>query len=214
MLVGVLAWPALATLRNENRAATGAFEPGRGYSASDRLRMDLLIGAARPYPAPVEIGQPTGADVLRYGLIPRALDSGRRQISTGRLINQMMGGSPLSSNTFMLIGNVWLLSGPLGLFIYTALTAGVLSIVLMRRTGPYRSALLVLGIHYLAWMGITFPDNLIDLVQSLITVGIAALLVRIVGRSVKVRPHKRDYPRPPLGKSVVGMHALETNARI
>lgn len=185
-LVGVLAWPTLAIIRNERRTAAGAAGFHGGYDAKSRLRMDQLIGTASDYRPGMDVGQPADLDIVRYGLVPRALDPDRPTVATGVLLNELRGGGPFSSYTFMLIGNVWLLGGWIVFVGYWAGVAALIAVLLARReAGPWAAALLVLAVQYLVWMGCTYPDAMIGFLQSLVSLAVAWLLVS----------HSRRWPR-------------------
>ncbi len=177
MLIGVLVWPTIADIRNQIRLEQGV-DAGyaRDFEAGERLRMDRLMGLANQFDAPIDIGQPSATDTVRYGLVPRLLDPDRPPLSTGALLNVMMGGTLNSSYTFMLIGNIWIFDGYLGLVAYFVIVALLVAWLYSRRMGPAKSSVLVLAIQYLLWMGGTYPESLIGFFQALVSFCLAWLV--------------------------------------
>jgi hypothetical protein len=199
ILLGVLVWPTLANFRNQQRIAQGADSNyARDFDAPQRLRMDLLIGSARNYDVPVDVGQPSIVETVgRYGLIPRFVDPDRPQIATGRLLSVLVGSTSTSSYTFMLVGNLWMLEGLWGLIIYPALVALLFKFLLLRRASPLSAGILVLAIYYLSWMGATYPDVVIGFVQAVVAALVAYGLIART-RFGHERPKRRWRIHPVL----------------
>lgn len=186
---GVLLWPLIVDARNEFRTSYGGRSATSAsyiqYDAYERLRLDIFLGAAAKFDPIIDVGQPTWTQVLRYGLIPRALDQTRPLLSTGTNLNVAVGGGTTSSYTFTLLGNTYLLSGPLGLAGYLT-SLSLLLFALLRRATAFTFAIAVLVVHQLAWMGSTYPDNVAGFLQTLVSCCLA-WLVAVARRPVQAR---------------------------
>lgn len=180
MLLSVVVWPSVADYRNQQRVQQSGIMSTQStdLDSRERLRMDVFIGAASRVDAPVDIGQPSLADIAHYGVIPRVLDPQRPQVATGRQFNRMLGGSRASSYTFMLVGNVWVLTGTTGLVVYSAVVALMLSLLLVRGVGPLKMCAIGLALQSLVWMGATYPDNVIGFIQSQLSLAVAWFVIR------------------------------------
>lgn len=205
-LVALALWPAVFELRNEIRTAAGV-AVDESVGAYDRLRFDEQIARADGLRVPLELGQPGIVDIVRYGVVPRALDPGRPQVSTGRLINVALGGGPTSAYSFLPVTTTYVLVGPAPLFAWYAGLALLVRLVWYegRRLTPARTVILtVLMAGPLGWFS-TYPDQVIGAIQTLVA-GIPLFVVlalvrssrRPVGRAAQaaeVRPHRLDGHR-------------------
>ena len=179
-LVAILLWPAYQAVRNENRIGYGGsvVAATQTVSALDRLREDLLLSQAAVVGDELDVPQASVADVVRYGLIPRALDPDRPPLPSGKLLNAALGGSARSSNTFTVIGNLYSLDGGLAaIAVYCSLLA-LWTAALVRRLSPLRLALFAITVHGMLWIEGIYPDSLIGLVQATVSVSLVWLLVR------------------------------------
>lgn len=170
LIIVLLAWPALYSLRNALRVEMGAaVDPT--VSAFDRLRFDEQLTAVAQFDVPVDAGQLDGAEVLRYGIVPRVLDPGRPNVSSARLINQLLGGSSTSSFNFLSIGTLYFFYGPSGLVLFYFVAALVFCLIVSRavRAGPIAACMMTLAASYLFGWASTFPDTVIGYLQALIS---------------------------------------------
>lgn len=174
----LLIWPTLFSLRNDARISAGV-RVSSSVSAYDRIRYDQQITEGARLPVGVDIGQPEGLELVRYGLVPRFIDPSRPPLTTGRRINQLLGGSDTSSYTFLPVATLYVLEGPWRTAFYYAGAALVLS--LMLRAGSHVTPLRLVGLALiiqgvLGWLG-TYPDNLIGTLQGAVAFLPIAVLV-------------------------------------
>ncbi|KWV33684.1 hypothetical protein AWV63_05735 [Micromonospora rifamycinica] len=134
-VVLVLVWPTMFAYRNGIREEQG-IAVDSAVTATDRMRLDRQLTAVEGIEVPVDLGQPGLTDHLRYGLIPRILDSDRPALSTGQQINQFLGGGPTSASSFLLLGNIWFFAGPVGVVAVHAFWAGFVALLLRWRARP------------------------------------------------------------------------------
>ena len=187
MTVGALIWPLLYTQRNEVRAVTSSSTLyGQEITASDRLREDLLLLQAARVGRSIDVGQPSLLEVVRFGLIPRVVDPGRGELSTGRLLSGALGYSPRSAYTTTILGNIYLLGGGMvAVFVVPALL-GVACSGLIRRLRAF-SMVLVLGvIQTCLWIESLWPDGLGAPLQIFVSTLIAIAFLKVL-RSTKRR---------------------------
>jgi hypothetical protein len=179
LIIVLVAWPTLYTLRNSLRVEMGA-SVDRSVSAFDRLRFDEQLSSVAQFDVPVDAGQPDAVDILRYGLIPRVLDPNRPDLSSARLINRILGGSETSSFNFLSIGTLYFFYGPVGLVVYYFGAALLFRLVVSRsvRAGPIALCMATLaGSSLLGWAS-TFPDAVIGYLQALVAfIPVLVLLV-------------------------------------
>ncbi|MBW4705886.1 hypothetical protein [Micromonospora sp. RL09-050-HVF-A] len=138
-VVLLLAWPTMFAQRNAIREESGVMVDTQ-VTAADRLRLDSQLTAVAGFEVPVEIGQPGVVDYFRYGLVPRVIDPDRPALSTGQRINQFLGGGPTSAFNFLLLGNIWLFDGPVGVVAVHAFWAGFVALLLRWRGDRGRPA--------------------------------------------------------------------------
>lgn len=177
-LVVLIAWPSLFALRNEDRVS-GGVAVSSSLGAFDRLRYDLQITRADGLGHTIEIETPGPADILRYGLVPRFLDPGRPESSTGARINVYLGGSATSSYSFLSATNLYVLDGPVATSLFYVMWAVALSILLRggRRVTPLRVMYLGFAVAGpLGWFT-TYPDSSIGLIQGIVSTAPVALFV-------------------------------------
>lgn len=206
-LAVLVAWPTLFALRNEARVE-GGVAVSSSVGALDRLRYDLQITRAEPLGYPIDLDTPGPLEALRYGLIPRFLDSDRAQLSTGTKINVYLGGSSTSAFSFLPVTNAYVLDGPLATATFYALWAAALSVLLRhgRRATPMRLVFFGLAVAGpLGWFT-TYPDSSIGLVESLASVVPIAIILRF-GNGASRTPVPRD-------RHAGSRHALTRLARV
>ncbi|MEV4843728.1 hypothetical protein AB0K20_10985 [Micromonospora matsumotoense] len=182
-VVLLLAWPAMFAQRNAIREEHGVVVDTQ-VTAADRIRLDSQLTAVAGFEVPVEIGQPGVVDYFRYGLVPRVLDPDRPALSTGQRINQFLGGGPTSAFNFLLLGNIWLFDGPVGVVAVHAFWAGFVALLLRwrGRPGPARLTLFCLVFSdVLLWSG-TYPDSTIGFLQHLMSAVPVFLLLWLTRR--------------------------------
>ncbi|WLS45147.1 hypothetical protein Q3V37_27905 [Micromonospora profundi] len=182
-VVLALAWPAIFELRNDIREG-GGVSVSEQVTADDRLRLDLQMSAVAHHRVPVDLPKPGPEDYLRYGLVPRVLDTDRPTISTGTMINQYLGGSAISAYSFLTLGNVYFLDGPLAVVAYYGLWSAL--VVLLLRAGgppgPVRLAALCFTLAGpLLWSG-TYPDSMIAIIQHMVSAVPVFVLLGLTGR--------------------------------
>jgi hypothetical protein len=206
ILVAILAWPTLYSVRNATRqdVAGSQFGPLFGPDAQSRLREDLLLERAAIVGDAFSVPQPSAVDILRFGLIPRALDPNRGEISTSKALNVAMGGNSFSATTFTTLGTIWSLDGGfVGVMIYSGFVAAAFSLV-YRRVTPLRIAVAVLLVYNLLWIETTFPDDVAAVLQGLVSLATAWALTAVL-RGWKVNapfipdPLVRRAPAPLTG---------------
>jgi hypothetical protein len=188
LLVVLLAWPTLYTLRNALRAEAGA-SVDRSVSAWDRLRFDEQLTAVAQFNVPVNAGQPDAFQVIRYGIVPRVLDPGRPSVSSARLINQLLGGSATSSFNFLSIGTLYFFYGPLGIVVFYFIAAVALCLMISRavRAGPIGLCMVALAVSYLFGWQLTFPDTVMGYLQALVSFLPILVLLLIFTKRGQVR---------------------------
>ena len=192
-LLIALIWPLAFQLRNEMREGSGV-AVDTSVSAFDRLRFDEQLAKAGLFDVPLEIGQPGLAEIVRYGLVPRALDPDRDTISSGLLLNQAIGGSTTSAYNFLSIGTIYVFYGPIVLFAFYALSALVvsLSFTAARRGSPIAICMSLLGASSLLGWASTFPDALIGYLQALVSFVPIAVSLHLI--RAKARREARESP--------------------
>ncbi|WP_189082183.1 hypothetical protein [Mangrovihabitans endophyticus] len=180
-----VAWPTIYALRNEVRENSGV-SVDDDFSAVDRLRFDEQVSQVSVFAVPVEMPGSVGVDdILRYGLVPRVLDSARPALSSGNLINQYLGGTRTSSYNFLALGNVYFFHGSTGLLIFGAASSFLFVLLLRSRggPGPYRIVVITVVIAMpLGWTS-TYPDSLVGAIQTLVASAPVLLVLRRLGSS-------------------------------
>jgi len=180
--VAIILWPTLYEARNAARGqivASSVSQPST-LDASSRLREDLLLQQAALF-GPLKLPQPSAIDIVRFGLIPRALDPGRGSLPGGTTLSVAVGSTSQSSSTFTVLGTLWSLNGGFpGVILYVGCVALAICII-ARRLTPTRLALAMLLVNNLIWIEVTYPDNVAAALQGLISLAIAWLLTLAIG---------------------------------
>jgi hypothetical protein len=209
IVVAILAWPTLYSVRNATRqdVAGAQFGPLFGPDAQSRLREDLLLEEAAIVGDAFSVPQPSAVDILRFGLIPRALDPNRGEISTSKALNVAMGGSSSSAMTFTTIGTIWSLDGGfVGVMIYCGFVAAAFSLVYRHMT-PIRIAIAVFLVYHLIWIETTFPDNIAAVLQGLVSLAAAWAMTAVLRGwrvNAALRPDRLLRPDPTRPTNVTG----------
>jgi hypothetical protein len=180
LAVAVLTWPVLYTVRNETRQAAVGSDV-RFADASSRLREDILMQRVATL-GQFQIDEPGPLDIVRFGLVPRFLDSGRGNLSTPDTLSAALGESPYSADTFTILGTLWSLNGGyVAVVIYAGAIATVFAL-LYRRVTPMRMAFGMLVIANCLWIEATYPDNIAGLAQGCLSLLVAMGLAVLLGR--------------------------------
>ncbi|RAO00387.1 hypothetical protein GAR05_02357 [Micromonospora saelicesensis] len=208
-VVVALAWPTLFELRNDIRQS-GGVSVSEQVTAEDRLRLDLQMSAVAHHRVPVDLPQPGPVDYLRYGLVPRVLDTDRPTISTGVVINQYLGSSATSAYSFLALGNVYFLDGPWAVIVYYGLWSALM-VLLLRvggAPGPMRLAALCFTLAGPLLWSSTYPDSMIAVIQHAVSAVPVFVLLRLTDRSSSGSEGKQHAGRRhQAGTAEIG-HAL------
>ncbi|WP_204035409.1 hypothetical protein [Micromonospora qiuiae] len=184
-----MAWPTLYSARNDVRTE-GGVKVSEEVTAAERIRFDLQLTRASAYDVPAAVDHPGLPGIVRYGLLPRALDAERPPLTTGTRINEYLGGSSHSAYNFLTLGTVYFLEGPWGVVLFYG--GWALVVVLLLRTGgtpgPVRLSLFGFAVAGpLIWTR-TYPENVVGFLQHTV----AALPILLV--LFLLRPRERSAP--------------------
>lgn len=177
------AWPMIFAFRNQLRLDAGVLVSNQ-IDAFDRLRYDQQIARAEFLPVGLDLGQPSLVEVVRYGILPRFIDSDRPSISTGALINGYLGGSAKSSLTFLPVTTLYVLEGPAQTILFYACLALAAGILLRGGSllSPARMVFFSLILSGpLDWFAI-YPDSTIGAIQGAIAFVPILVLLAVAGR--------------------------------
>jgi len=181
----LLVWPVLYAARDAARTEVLGLAAQSSLDPSSRLREDLLLQQAAVFGDATRLPQPSAMDILRFGLIPRALDPNRGSLPGGTTLSLALGSTSTSSSTFTLLGTIWSLDGGyLGVIIYVGSVCLAFSLV-SRRLTPVRLALAMLLVSQLLWIEATYPDNLAAVLQGLVGLAFAWVTVVVVSTAGK-----------------------------
>jgi hypothetical protein len=186
-LVLMLSFPAIAQLRDETRAEVAGvqLQTQAKFSAQARLREDINLSRAQYLKPGGSYGQPAATEMLRYGLVPSVLDPHRAGLASGVILNNTIGGSPVSSTTFTTVGSVLVFAGWGGLVLYFA-AVPLLIFALTRRLTPHTVVLLMLALNSLLIIERTYPDSIAGFLQGLIA-ALAAMWITARPRRKQLR---------------------------
>lgn len=196
MVCGAILWPFLYEVRNDLRAESG----GQGYygqeiTAADRLREDLLLEDALRIGHPLHAGQPSIAEAVRFGVLPRFIDPGRGELSTGRLLSIVHGRSGQSSSTATIVGNVFLFGGGMvAVFTVPFLVATVVGLLTLR-PNPLSLTVVLAMWRTLVWIEAPWPDGIAGTLQVLVSALIALAFVKL-GITLNDAMARRIKPSP------------------
>jgi hypothetical protein len=193
LLAVLIVWPIAFDIRNDARESSGVAVSTQ-VGAFDRLRFDQQITRALEIEeVPLDLGQPGPIEMVRYGLIPRALDPDRPTISTGIKINIHLGGSATSTYTFLPVTTTYVLGGPLYLILWYAFWAALTALVLRGGRNLTVLRIVVVGLVFsgpLGWFS-TFPDRTIGVVQFFVSF-LPILLFFLLEKSTIKRRRTRE----------------------
>lgn len=179
-LVALVVWPLVFQLRQDTRRSVSGHTPtGQIEEASERLQLDLLLAYAEHIRVPSdELMAPL--DILRYGLIPRALDSGRPELAVGSVFSVAVGSTPQSSVSFTTLGSLYSQGGWLWVVTFSALVALVVT-VLLYRDSTWAFVVAICTVWQLLWIETNYPQNITGLLQVLVSTAGAYLALRVWG---------------------------------
>jgi FtsH-binding integral membrane protein len=187
VLVATVAAPTLLAVRNDRRQALGNHGGTGATSLGQRLRLDEEISDLRLMPPPpAHIGQPGVSTLLRIGLLPRAIDSNRRNLNTGENISAAIGGTATNSATLTPFGDAYAFSGWGGVVFVSALSTVALAAAVRRRSvwGFVMTGLIVeIGLSIFG----TYPDELTEVLQAGESLAVAAVLCALMRSSPERR---------------------------
>lgn len=193
LMLGVLLWPLVHSLRNEVRVRMGEDRNLISLTQADssqRLELDrLMIRVESVDLETLSVNTPDLFQIARYGLVPRILDRSRPPLWTSREVSSALGGSYTNSDTLTLFGNIYAIWGLVAVVAYCMVVA-VLGMFASRSSGCLSAVMFALLVNYLVWIESTVPDNVVALLQSTVTVMIVWLAIRIFGSRGK-RVHAR-----------------------
>src|SRR5205823_6005720 len=109
----VIVWPHIYSARNDVRVSAGGKAVASAqalHSAEGRLQLDTELADAQWLTFPAE-EKPGPLSILRYGLIPRALDPGRPTLSTGAIVGGLTGHGTLTYYSLTILGSTYLFGG-------------------------------------------------------------------------------------------------------
>lgn len=179
MLLGFLIWPTIFAYRNSVRLQQGASGIyGQEATASARLREDLLLEQAGRLKA-IHVGQPSLLTTARFGLIPRALDPGRAELATGKLLSPALGIPRTSSSTLTMLGNVFSLGGGRPAVVIVLGGIATAMAFLVRRRGPFAAVVTFAILVHMLWIEVEWPDSMAGVLQTVVSTMFAFLAVRL-----------------------------------
>jgi hypothetical protein len=191
VIIVLLAWPVIFQLRQQNRLSASANSPAvRLEDASERLRLDALLAYAEHIRVPPD-KLPSPLDILRFGLIPRALDPGRPELAVGSVFSVAVGSTPQSSVSFTTLGSLYSQGGWPWVLTFSALVASAVA-SLLRRGGPWAFVATICAVWQLLWIETNYPQNVMGFLQVLVSAGGAYLALRVWGTLFG----KVEEPRP------------------
>jgi hypothetical protein len=200
LAAAVLMWPVLYDARNATRqeiTGSSAVSASSGLDGQYRFREDLLLQQAVTFGRVSGLPQPGVVDVLRFGLIPRALDRHRGELPSGKELNAAMGGSSTSSNTFTVLGSIWSLNGGYAGVAGYVCALSIVCTAVCRRVTPITVAMFMLIAYCMVWIESTYPDNVISVLQGVVSLAVAmGVAMVIAGRHAHLR--RRGVDRGPV----------------
>jgi hypothetical protein len=178
LLIATLAWPFLWNLRNETRLESGLSRAQVvGETPQERLKFDSSLALAEHVKLPSG-AVPSVVDLLRFGLIPRVLDSGRGYLSTSQVFNRAVGGAATSAQSFTLFGDLFVVGGWSLLVVYLVVVS-VVTGVLFRRREPIALVAGVLVVNSFVSLSATFPDSVPTFLQDLLSLVGAVVFILV-----------------------------------
>lgn len=200
----LVTWPTIFAVRNTMRLATGIVVDD-SVSAFDRLRFDEQFARAQELPVPLEVNapgflqDPSVADYLRYGIIPRFMDPNRDVVSTGAIINLALGGDSTSTYTFGPVTTIYVLQGAMYLFLFYLVLALLVNLAWRggNRLTPVRIMILAFLLSGpLGWFSI-LPDAAIGFGQAMV----ASIPLLVVLRLLRIHGDQKAQRAASLAAS-------------
>lgn len=179
------AWPTVFAVRNALRVQNGIAVDTSATAASDRLRFDEQVTRAQDFGAGHDLGQPGIWETIRYGLVPRFLDTERPAISSGNAVNEFLGGTSTSSYTFLPVATTWFFWGALAVSLIYGAVAVVLCALRPWHAIELRPIALVVFVLFVGGplaMTATPPDSFIKLLQALVSTAPVLLALHLWAR--------------------------------
>lgn len=185
-----LLWPPIYELRDALRRATST-GPGQvsANAPLERLQLDTqmaLIAQFEPGDSGLQdLGLPM---LLRIGLIPGFLDPDRPPLNTGSQMSVALGGSPTSSQSATMLGNVYIFEGWAGIVMFMIALTLIVG-YLMRRSNAWALAGVGLAYSYGMSFNAAYPDVIPRALQAILSMAVAYVVVRVFS---KPRRHPDD----------------------
>jgi hypothetical protein len=176
LLIGLLAWPVLFTLRQDTRRSASSPQALQLQDARERLRLDRLLAYAEHVRVPTDDLLPP-LQILRYGLIPRALDPDRPPLAVGSLFSLAVGSTPENSVSFTTLGSLYSQGGWPWVVVYSALVT-IFVTALLKRAGPWAFVAATCAVWELLWIETNYPQNVTGFLQVMVSMSGAYLALR------------------------------------
>lgn len=194
ILVASLAAPTLLSARNNRRISLGGTAGYQGAtSVSARLRLDQEFTEIRLLGSlPAHIGQPGVTLLLRIGLLPRAIDSGRPTLNSAEDLSVAIGGSPTNSAALTSFGEAYAYDGRTGLVALVALLTIALAVAVRRRSlwsFVFVGVLIQNGLSIFT----SYPNELSSILQSAESIAAAMAFCWLMSR---LASHSEPSPKP------------------
>lgn len=159
-----LLFAARNTVRLENVGSSRSLDLG----AFDRLRQDTLISQL-DFAAPSSfVDIPGPLQLIRFGLLPRFIDTARPDLDMSNQISIALGGSAQNSNTFSSIGNIYYFYGGIGLVMVMVLVGG-LSAFAFHRFRTAGGAVVLCALVYCVFpIEASYPNSVVSFLQTLV----------------------------------------------
>jgi O-antigen/teichoic acid export membrane protein len=179
-LIPVL-WPPLYHLRNDTRQSQTAAYPISGEApASQRLREDLNFAHILDLPeVPDSSIRPSLLTEVRFGLLPRFIDSGRSDLQTAKVLSAAEGGNGNSAATLTTLGDAYALQGWWGVALLVASLTLAMGIAVRRRS-PWGYMLASILVFSGIWIESTYPDCLAAVLQASVSLVVMAIAITIL----------------------------------
>jgi hypothetical protein len=190
MIAAPLLWSPIYNLRNDVRLSQGGNVTEIGaHQASSRLRLDLEFGQVEEFThIPIAIGHDSALTLIRYGLLPRAIDSSRPPLRTGADLSVALGSTSTNSDTLTTVGDVYVEYGwHYVVFVFAGLAAVVA--LMIRRRGPWSMCMLGLLVSQAVWIESTWPNIVPAVFQGMVSLGAVWILYRCLPTSRKDQGH-------------------------
>jgi len=178
LLVAIIFWRPVGAIRNSLRVSAAGSVTYVSEVSYDRLRADKFWLEAHALREEHFLARPGIAQVIRVGLLPRAVDRGRTTTSAGPRLGEALLGRRGTSLGFTVLGNIYLFDGWSGLMLYLALGSLVVRLAL-NRSSPMGFAVYAGAVSNLYWLNISYPDNIAALLHFAIAAAVALALVRV-----------------------------------